>query len=260
MFRHSRTCDRLTPVYYAAVSGDFNPVHLDPEVARQAGFPSNILHGMCTFAWLAEACAIELGDAGRIRRMRARFSRPVFPGDTITFEGRLLREPLEVTARNQRGEEVLSAVRVETGAQSRAPANDAGKVYGPYRYEVCVERLREFALAIRGDVPARSFGATADDVPAPMVAPPTFAAAFALQPCAVALRDPATGIDLLRVLHGEEDILLHTPVRAGDVLETVGEIVARERKKTFELLTLRTRTTNQRGEAVVDATSSWIAR
>ncbi len=49
-----RECDRWRPIYYAAASGDFNPIHLDKEIAQAVGLPGNILHGMCTMAWAAE--------------------------------------------------------------------------------------------------------------------------------------------------------------------------------------------------------------
>jgi acyl dehydratase len=268
-FRHVRTCDRLRPVYYAAASGDFNPVHLDGEAARRAGLPSVILHGMCTYAWLAEACSTLLGERGRIRRMAARFSHPVLPGDAITFQGRCATRTdeaagLQVTARNQRGEDVLEGARVDLAFTAWKPSRvdpiAGDRRYGPYRYEVGAEKIREFALAVGGGSPARSFGAAKSPVFDASVAPPTFAAAIALQPCADALSDPATGVDVLRVLHGEEEIVIHGKVLAGDVLETAGQIVRVEKKRNFDVLTMSTVTANQRGELVLEATSAWIAR
>ncbi len=117
-FTLSRTCDRYRPIYYAAASGDFNPIHIDPEVGRKAGFPGAILQGMCTMAWLADACIAYFDDPGRIRKLRARFSRPVNVGDTVTFEGRCVAVEggvvrVEVTARNQAGSEVLKGGSAE---------------------------------------------------------------------------------------------------------------------------------------------------
>ena len=117
-FQLTREVDRYRPVYYAAVSGDFNPIHIDPEVGRAAGFPGAILQGMCTMAWLADACAAYLGDPARVRRLRVRFSRPVVVGDVVTFRGRCVAVEgpvvrLEVEARNQRGEEVLKGASAE---------------------------------------------------------------------------------------------------------------------------------------------------
>ena len=117
-FELTREADRYRPIYYAAVSGDFNPIHIDPEVGRAAGFPGAILQGMCTMAWLADACTAYLGDPARVKRLRVRFSRPVVVGDVVTFRGRCVAVEgpvvrLEVEARNQRGEEVLKGASAE---------------------------------------------------------------------------------------------------------------------------------------------------
>ncbi len=117
-FELVRTCDPYRPIYYAAASGDFNPIHIDPEVGRQAGYSGIILQGMCTLAWFADACARYFGDPGRITRVRARFSKPVNIGDVITFrgccvalEGGTVR--VEVSATKQSGEEVLRGAIAE---------------------------------------------------------------------------------------------------------------------------------------------------
>ncbi len=67
------------------LSGDLNPLHLDPEVARAAGFERPILHGLCTYgiagrAILAALCA---NSPARLRRLDARFTAPAYPGETI---------------------------------------------------------------------------------------------------------------------------------------------------------------------------------
>jgi acyl dehydratase len=70
------------------LSGDYNPLHADPKVARQAGFPKPILHGLCTFGIACRAIlkAYCGNDPTRLRSMFARFSSPVFPGETIRVE------------------------------------------------------------------------------------------------------------------------------------------------------------------------------
>ncbi|MFB1479819.1 MaoC family dehydratase [Corallococcus sp. RDP092CA] len=118
-FTHVRQCDRLRPVYYAGASGDYNPIHIDPEVGRLAGFNGVILQGLCTLGWAVEAVAVFVGDPGLVRRVKVRFSRPVLPEDTVTFQGRVTtiadgRLTTEVTATNQRGEPVLRGAVVET--------------------------------------------------------------------------------------------------------------------------------------------------
>ncbi|MGV0834269.1 MaoC/PaaZ C-terminal domain-containing protein [Mycolicibacterium thermoresistibile] len=69
------------------LSGDRNPLHSDPWFARElAGFPRPILHGLCTYGVAGRALVAELGggDATRITAISARFTAPVFPGDTLT--------------------------------------------------------------------------------------------------------------------------------------------------------------------------------
>ncbi len=117
-FQSVREVDPYRPIYYAAASGDINPIHIDPRVGRAAGYQGVILQGMCTYAWLADACVAYLDDPARLARVRARFTKPVQVGDVITFEGRCaaiegrtLR--LEVTARNQNGDEVLKGAVAE---------------------------------------------------------------------------------------------------------------------------------------------------
>lgn len=69
------------------LSGDRNPLHSDPWFAREmAGFPTPILHGLCTYGFAGRALLGELagGQADRLTAMAARFSAPVFPGETLT--------------------------------------------------------------------------------------------------------------------------------------------------------------------------------
>ena len=70
------------------LSGDDNPLHADPAVARGAGFDRPILHGLSTLgvaAWSITA-ALADGDAAALRHLRLRFSAPVHPGETIRTE------------------------------------------------------------------------------------------------------------------------------------------------------------------------------
>jgi acyl dehydratase len=69
------------------LSGDRNPLHSDPWFAREmAGFPKPILHGLCTYGVTGRALVTALGegDASKITSIAARFSAPVFPGETLT--------------------------------------------------------------------------------------------------------------------------------------------------------------------------------
>ena len=68
------TPDKYLPFRYAGASGDFNPIHLDPELAKAVGFPSNILHGLWTMAQVARAAVDEAGgDPRALRRLSVQF-------------------------------------------------------------------------------------------------------------------------------------------------------------------------------------------
>lgn len=71
------------------LSGDDNPLHIDPEAARSGGFDAPILHGLCTYGHCAQWLVAALcdGNAGRLQRLRLRFASPVLPGDELTLRG-----------------------------------------------------------------------------------------------------------------------------------------------------------------------------
>lgn len=80
---------RADLVAYADASGDPNPIHQDPEVARAVGLPDVIAHGMLTLA-LAARYVDEQAGPGRIRELRAKFTRPVVvpeDGTEVTVTG-----------------------------------------------------------------------------------------------------------------------------------------------------------------------------
>jgi acyl dehydratase len=70
------------------LSGDYNPLHADPIFAHKAGFDKPILQGLCTYGIACQALirAIAKFDAGRLVSMGARFTKPVYPGETIRTE------------------------------------------------------------------------------------------------------------------------------------------------------------------------------
>ncbi len=83
---HIKTLPQAALIY--RLSGDYNPLHADPEIARKAGFERPILHGLCTFGVVCRAL-VELvcdGEPARLTRMQVRFSAPVYPGETIVTE------------------------------------------------------------------------------------------------------------------------------------------------------------------------------
>lgn len=82
----AQTIERDQTYRYREASGDLNPIHVDESFARLAGLPGIIVHGLCTMAFTSKVMIDRLGggDPLRLKRLRVRFSRPVFPGETIT--------------------------------------------------------------------------------------------------------------------------------------------------------------------------------
>ena len=148
-----------------------------------------------------------------------------------------------------------------------------GRLYGPFRNTVCADQIRAFAIAVSGGVPGH-FG-TACGAPHPwsvdeeearrsphgaLVAPPTFGVTFAMRPFALACTDPELGLDLLRLLHAEQEFEHGAPVRPGDELTTVGEIVEVWSRGPLDFLTVRTETTSGSGERILVARWTAVVR
>ena len=103
-------------VRYAGASGDFNPMHHDDTVATSIGNPSVFGHGMLTAGLMARVLKDWFGPAA-LRRYQVRFSKQVWPGETLTFTAVVTGKraengdelvDLELKAANADGEEKLS--------------------------------------------------------------------------------------------------------------------------------------------------------
>lgn len=70
------------------LNGDWNPLHADPEIASRAGFDRPILHGLATYGIACKAILATCADnsPARIASISCRFTRPVFPGETLRTE------------------------------------------------------------------------------------------------------------------------------------------------------------------------------
>jgi acyl dehydratase len=101
---------------YAQVSGDSNPIHVDPEAARAVGLDGTIAHGMLSMAFLGQLMTdwlASLAPGGRLARLRVRFQAMVRPGDTLTCAGVLTaregaRQRCDLWIDNTRGERVVT--------------------------------------------------------------------------------------------------------------------------------------------------------
>ncbi|WP_341720607.1 MaoC/PaaZ C-terminal domain-containing protein [Micromonospora sp. FIMYZ51] len=69
------------------LSGDRSPLHSDPTVAERAGLPQPVLHGLCTYGYAGRALlhTVAGSDPARLRRVDARFTAPVYPGNPLTI-------------------------------------------------------------------------------------------------------------------------------------------------------------------------------
>ncbi len=149
-----------------------------------------------------------------------------------------------------------------------------GRRYGPYVFTVGLEQIRDVAAATGGGVPGRVFGVppaqahpwTWDEAAARasphggVIAPPGFATTFAIQPFSAACSDPALAVNVLRLVHGEQELELLGVIRPGDVLTTTGEITRLQDRANLDFLEVTTTTVNQRGETVVRGVWTAIIR
>ena len=67
------TPDKYLPHRYAGASGDFNPIHIDPEFAKAVGLPGNILHGLYSMAQVARAHTEAAGGPRALKRLSVQF-------------------------------------------------------------------------------------------------------------------------------------------------------------------------------------------
>jgi len=70
------------------LSGDYNPLHVDPSLAQMVGFSNPILHGLSTYGFATRAILKSFADndAARLKSIRVRFANPVMPGDTLVTQ------------------------------------------------------------------------------------------------------------------------------------------------------------------------------
>lgn len=102
---------------YASASGDFNPIHIDPEFAKKTQLGGTVAHGMLILAYLSEFMTGNFGkDWLNSGSISARFKGAAYPGDTITITGKVtdiekqdnnILIECDVSCYNQKGEPVI---------------------------------------------------------------------------------------------------------------------------------------------------------
>ena len=82
------TPDKYLPHRYAGASGDFNPIHIDPEFAKSVGLPGNILHGLYMMGLVARANTdVAGGDPRALKRLSVQFRGMGVPEQEIRVSG-----------------------------------------------------------------------------------------------------------------------------------------------------------------------------
>ena len=81
------TPDPYVTIRYAGASGDFNPIHIDEEFAKQVGLPGRILHGLWTMAQVARAHTEAAGGPERLKRLSVQFRGMGRIGEEIVVRG-----------------------------------------------------------------------------------------------------------------------------------------------------------------------------
>ena len=149
-----------------------------------------------------------------------------------------------------------------------------GRKYGPYTYKLGLEKMREFSFVVSGGTPGLGYGAPPeglhpllwDDEAARrgphggVVAFPTFAVTFAIRPFSAAVTDPELAINLLMLVHGEQEFEYFEVMRDGDVMTTTGEIAQLYSKAGMDFVVVKTESKNQHGKLVVRGTWTAVIR
>lgn len=103
------TPDKYLTVRYAGASGDFNPIHIDEEFAKQVGLPGRILHGLWTMAQVARAQAEAAGGPEHLKRLSVQFRGMGVPEQELAVTG-TVREVAD-------GRAIIDTVAEQSGKQ-----------------------------------------------------------------------------------------------------------------------------------------------
>jgi len=111
---------------YALASGDMNPIHLEEDFAKQAGYPSVIAHGMLSMAFIADVLRHHFpSSAYQTQTLSCRFKKVIFPGDELRIKGKVKGRSVEgliqvsMWIENQKGELTTQAEACVKALQSK---------------------------------------------------------------------------------------------------------------------------------------------
>lgn len=136
-----------------------------------------------------------------------------------------------------------------------------GRQYPAIGYEMGREKIREYARAV-GDLHPLYLDEEAGrrSPYGDMIAPPAMASQYAVLPAELLIHDEEVGIDFQMVLHADQDYQYFRVVRPGDRLQVKGRIKDIFEKRSLQFIIFETEVSNQRGEKVTVATSTFVIR
>ena len=115
------TPDKYLTVRYAGASGDFNPIHIDEDFAKQVGLPGRILHGLWTMAQVARAQTQAGGGPHSLRRLQVQFRGMGLPEHELTVTGKVheVRDGVAVvhTIAEQDGKAIIRNAEAEIAVE-----------------------------------------------------------------------------------------------------------------------------------------------
>lgn len=136
-----------------------------------------------------------------------------------------------------------------------------GKKYPPVTYEVGKEKIREYATAVGDTNPLYLDDEKAKAGPySGIIAPPMFAVVYAGKIAGSMLLDSDLALNMLMLLHGEQEFEFGVPVRPGDTITTEGFIKDIYSKKGKDFVVFGSESKNQKGEMTVQATWTFVIR
>jgi len=114
------TPDKYLTVRYAGASGDFNPIHIDEEFAKQVGLPGRILHGLWSMAQVARAQTQAAGGPHALKRLSVQFRGMGVPEQELTVTSRVtdVRDGVAIvdTVAEQGGNQIIRNAQAEIDA------------------------------------------------------------------------------------------------------------------------------------------------